>query len=67
MSETKLEVKSEPIAKIFAMIAKIHYDSENLALRKFRNVCKNFAMSNSEFFSFFFLYFLYFFDFFFQK
>ena len=28
-----------PIAIIFAIIAKIPYDSENLALRKFRDVC----------------------------
>ena len=41
-----------PIAKIFAIIAKIRYDSENLALRKFRDVCEIFAMSNSEDFLF---------------
>ena len=46
MNETKLEANS-------GTIAKIRYDSENLALRKFRNVCKIFATSNSK--NFFFL------------
>ena len=50
MSETNWRLKVGPIAKFFAIIAKIRYDSENLTLRKFRNVCEIFAMSNRKFF-----------------
>ena len=66
MSETKLDAKqwghSEKFSyhrenfryhsekRKFSIIAKNRYDSENLALRKFRDVCEIFAMSNSEIF-----------------
>ena len=43
------------IVKIVAIIAKIGYHNENLPLRKFRNVCEIFTMSNSEKFLTFFL------------
>ena len=46
MSETKLEAKQWDHSENF------RYHSENLALRKFRNVCEIFAMSNSDFFFF---------------
>ena len=42
MSETKLEAKQWGHSENF------RYHSEILTLRKFRNVCEIFAMSNSE-------------------